>query len=323
MSDMSVDSASNSVDTGAEEAGFDAGLNETTADAVTAETAADVAAETAADAVVTDTFETAAPDSPFAGAAATEVAAPADDVLAANAAPAAEPPDPQAIIDAHKNGLFNLNLDEEGLGQTLANDYALNGDYDTVTAVIDELAGHNQDDVARAFVDALSDDQLAQIASTDAGLELVKDLRDPLTSGWVSNADEAANARLETAFYSNEGHFQEITDRAALSADVYNDSGAPEGWTRLNDAGLPPELEGLTWNDEGPGGSGFNAALYQSDTGEVTLVFEGSGDAADWSNNIRQGLGLESRQYNQAIELAQQVHNVYGDDLTITGHSLG
>ncbi|MEM6455393.1 MAG: hypothetical protein AAF772_09895 [Acidobacteriota bacterium] len=326
MGDMSVgnESSSNSVDSGVEESGFDAGLNE------------DVGLEeTVAEAGLTeidDTFETA-PAGDLFGAAEAGFVAEADATAVATevAALQTEPPNPQEIIDAHKNGLFNLNLDEAALGETLANEYAMNGDYETVTAVIDELAGRNQDDVARAFVDALSDDQLAEIASTDAGLDLVKELREPVNSGVVTAADRAANARLETAFYSNEGHFGEIMDRAALSADIYNDSGAPEGWSRLNDAGLPPELAGLPWSDEQPGGSGFHAALYQSDEGEVVLVFEGTNGSdplgpdgrADWSNNLQQGLGLSSQQYSNAIEIAQQVQNVYGDDFVITGHSLG
>ncbi len=49
---------------------------------------------------------------------------------------------------------------------------------------------------------------------------------------------------------------------AALSADVYHDSGAPDGWTRL-------PLEGR--NTE----TGFYGAAYQNAAGDVVIAFRG------------------------------------------------
>ncbi|MEM6455395.1 MAG: hypothetical protein AAF772_09905 [Acidobacteriota bacterium] len=241
------------------------------------------------------------------------------------AAAVAGRPNPEAIIAEFTGGLFGNRLDEDRLGAHLAQEYVLKGDADTALAVIDAVRDGSQDDVTRALVGDLSDAQLTQIARTDDGLDAIKGLRRPLLDGHTGRGDRAALARLDDAFYRNEGHFETIVDRAQLAASVYENSGAPDGWTRLSDTpdGLPAELRNLPWDQEFLGGSGIHAELYQSDTGEVVLAFEGSLEISDWINNLSQGLGLFPTQYRQAIELAQKAHDVYGDDLAITGHSLG
>lgn len=65
-----------------------------------------------------------------------------------------------------------------------------------------------------------------------------------------------------------------VNDYAALSADVYNGSGAPTGWTLLpTPSNLPPI------NDPS-----FYAAAYQNTaTGEVVISYRGSNDWGDWT----------------------------------------
>lgn len=115
---------------------------------------------------------------------------------------------------------------------------------------------------------------------------------------------------------------------AILAADVYNDTGAPEGFVRLNDNpellkekfGIDPDI----FTDKS--GSGFAAALYQNEQdGSIVLAFRGTEfeSVDDWLNNIQQGAGYDSAQYEQAIKVAQNIQNVLGDDFSITGHSLG
>ncbi|MEM6455396.1 MAG: hypothetical protein AAF772_09910 [Acidobacteriota bacterium] len=268
-----------------------------------------------------DVFTVASADSLFAPASVAPTAAP----TAFGVANTAAAPNPADIIDDFMGGRRGNRLDKDGLGAHLAQEYVLKGDADTALAVIDQVRGRDQDDVTRALVGSLSDEQLAQIASTDEGLETIKGLRRPLLEGRTGRKDKAANERLETAFYSNEGHFNEIADRIQLAASIYQDTGAPEGWTRLSDSpdGLPAELRDLPWDQEFAGGSGLHAELYQSDEGETVLVFEGSGEVRDWLSNLQQGLGQNPEHYRQAIEIAQKVHEVYGDDMAITGHSLG
>ncbi|NUQ76826.1 MAG: PAAR domain-containing protein [Polyangiaceae bacterium] len=107
-----------------------------------------------------------------------------------------------------------------------------------------------------------------------------------------------------------------------LAHDVYNTSDAPEGFRRVTGDDLPPELRNATFES----GTGFYAALYQSEIdGHYVLTFRGTEMTTwqDWVMGNSQNIGLPAPQYAQAISLAQQVHAVYGDNLHITGHSLG
>lgn len=109
---------------------------------------------------------------------------------------------------------------------------------------------------------------------------------------------------------------------ARMAADVYNPaSRGVDGWSRLGPAelaaaGIAPEaLEDRT--------TGFRAAIYSDGQGHHTLAFAGSNDVPDWFNNLAQGLGLDAAQYRQAIALAKDARLAFGDELAITGHSLG
>lgn len=131
---------------------------------------------------------------------------------------------------------------------------------------------------------------------------------------------------------SEKAKLQEATDRLArdnqavehmrLADDVYQTEGAPEGWTRVTGDDLPPELRNATFES----GSGFYSALYRSDIdGSYVLTFRGTEMTTwqDWVLGNGQNVGLPSPQYAQAINLAKQVEAVYGNNLSITGHSLG
>jgi len=70
--------------------------------------------------------------------------------------------------------------------------------------------------------------------------------------------------------------------------------------------------------------SGFRAGIYTDGDGNHVLAFAGSNDLKDWTGaNFRQGVGWDSEQYDEAVQLAQLASAAYGDDLAITGHSLG
>lgn len=111
---------------------------------------------------------------------------------------------------------------------------------------------------------------------------------------------------------------------AAMAQDVYDlDSRGIDGWTRLDEAQLEaanidPEML------EDPR-TGFRAAIYTDGDGRYVLAFAGTNptEFSDWVANIRQGLGLEDEQYVQATRLAEMAEAAFGDDLVITGHSLG
>ncbi len=79
------------------------------------------------------------------------------------------------------------------------------------------------------------------------------------------------------------------------------------------------------------GNSGFQAGLYfSSATGKYILAFEGTNPALastdgirDLCQDIKQGPGIQTEQYELAINLAKQMKRLYGDKLILTGHSLG
>ncbi|MBO7942079.1 DUF2974 domain-containing protein, partial [Streptomyces sp. S9] len=69
--------------------------------------------------------------------------------------------------------------------------------------------------------------------------------------------------------------------------------------------------------------SGFLARIYGDEHGHYVVAFSGTDEGKDWLTNFRQGLGFEDAQYNQAIALAREAKVAFGDEVVITGHSLG
>ena len=99
------------------------------------------------------------------------------------------------------------------------------------------------------------------------------------------------------------------------------DSDLPGTWSRMDDdaartAGIDPALLHDAM-------SGFDASLYRDAGGAVVVAYAGSDEWQDWPHNFRQGLGFEDIQYNQAIALADEAKRAFGDDVILTGQSLG
>ena len=123
-------------------------------------------------------------------------------------------------------------------------------------------------------------------------------------------------------------------EMAALAKDVYGgkyldgDPSTPrtvDGWRPLSDEDLaalglhPGDFEDLSHE------SGLQAGLYEKNGGYV-LAFAGTDplDFGDWQTNFGQGLGLETDQYDAALDLGKQIQERVGtDNLAMTGHSLG
>ncbi len=112
---------------------------------------------------------------------------------------------------------------------------------------------------------------------------------------------------------------------ARMAQDVYrsDDRQRPgvQGWTPLTDeqfrkVGIDPTLR--TSN-----ASGFDADIYTDGKGRYALAFRGTDAGKDWATNLGQGLGFETAQYNQAMALSRQAKVAFGEELVITGHSLG
>ena len=129
---------------------------------------------------------------------------------------------------------------------------------------------------------------------------------------------------------------------AMMANDVY-DASNPETEQALADAGwsrLEPSADGRSLVDAQGNeipidpamlstSEGFDAAIYQNEQGQYVVAYRGTDDWApgqggDLDDNLGQGLGFESGQYQDAIALAKTAEQVFGDgNVVFTGHSLG
>ncbi|MGO4261856.1 XVIPCD domain-containing protein [Lysobacter sp. TAB13] len=108
---------------------------------------------------------------------------------------------------------------------------------------------------------------------------------------------------------------------ARLMDDLYDLGPGIDGFKPLNAeqltaAGIDPSS--LENKD-----SGFLARIYGDEHGHYVLAYSGTDEGKDWVTNFRQGLGFKDAQYNQAIALASEASVAFGDEVVITGHSLG
>ena len=109
---------------------------------------------------------------------------------------------------------------------------------------------------------------------------------------------------------------------AEICQAVYDPSNAgPAGWQRLDATQL--QAAGIDPSTLEDASTGFRAGIYTDDQGHYVLAFAGSNDGKDWLNNLEQGLGLSAAQYGEAETLAGLAKGAFGDNLVITGHSLG
>lgn len=95
----------------------------------------------------------------------------------------------------------------------------------------------------------------------------------------------------------------------------------PGTWQRMDDAAV--RAAGIDPSLLHDGKSGFDASLYRDASGAVVVAYAGTDEGKDWRHNFRQGLGFQDAQYDQAIALAQQARQAFGNDVVLTGQSLG
>lgn len=116
-------------------------------------------------------------------------------------------------------------------------------------------------------------------------------------------------------------------DMAALSAAVYDPAQREVGaWRRLEAnellaVGIEPT------NLEDPR-SGFRAGVFHNpdspgQTHALAMAGTDMTSVRDWMTNLGQGLGLDTAQYNEAVCVAKDCEKAFGQDLILTGHSLG
>lgn len=138
---------------------------------------------------------------------------------------------------------------------------------------------------------------------------------------------DAVSHPIDISFRNEvEGRTPEPVDRtlAELSKAAYDPSVTTVGndaWTRLTDTQLieagidPAQLEDPS--------TGFRAGIYTDGDGRHVLAFSGTATAKDWWTDVKQGVGGNAMQYNEAVALARDAKLAFGDDLVLTGHSLG
>jgi len=112
-----------------------------------------------------------------------------------------------------------------------------------------------------------------------------------------------------------------VTAGQRRAGDAETFAPLPDGWTRLDDAAV--QRAGIDPGMLHDAKSGFDAAFYRNGQGNVVLGFCGTDEGKDWKHNIGQGLGFADAQYAAAIQLGSQARQAFGQDLMISGHSLG
>ncbi|MBK8095856.1 MAG: hypothetical protein IPK26_02040 [Planctomycetes bacterium] len=99
---------------------------------------------------------------------------------------------------------------------------------------------------------------------------------------------------------------------AALASHAVYGTSVPEGYEADPEFTLAHPL------------SGFEARLYRPiDGGRPILAFAGTDDLNDVATDVFQAVGVLPQQYDLALGLATRARAHYGDDLLLTGHSLG
>lgn len=115
-------------------------------------------------------------------------------------------------------------------------------------------------------------------------------------------------------------------DFMQIAQHVYKADGSPLGgsFRQVAQGDLPPGFSAADFNHS----SGLRAGLYTNGQGQYVLAFKGTvpfgrTTLKDIYADGAQGLGFPTGQYAHAVDLTRRLYEVYGDNLVLTGHSLG
>ncbi|MDO4551326.1 MAG: hypothetical protein Q4C96_08765 [Planctomycetia bacterium] len=229
--------------------------------------------------------------------------------------------------------IYNLGFSRNNLSQTFY--------IEPLTPVRDELGGFVQDS-------PLSSEQLNSFLGTEslsAFLQvelLVKDLREEESSPPIVQVNDSVKYFVTTkgSFYDRFIH-NEALRAAVVSSAVYSNVNLQHlGLQKLSSSQLSSFTAFTSMRDILAGNShpdGLGCGVYHDyHSGKNILVFEGTTMTSyeDWENNIRQGLGHSTVQYNAALTIGRALSEwTYQEtpifkpdaplDWIITGHSLG
>lgn len=85
---------------------------------------------------------------------------------------------------------------------------------------------------------------------------------------------------------------------------------------------LPDGWEQLEYHPDGP--DGFSYGVFRRiGTTEIVLAFAGTNSGIDWFANLTNGIGLSSTQTTAAALAYLKAKELYGENISFTGHSLG
>ena len=112
-------------------------------------------------------------------------------------------------------------------------------------------------------------------------------------------------------------------DYALIAQAVYDPDQKTAGeWSRLSDEKLKKlDIEPDSLQDSK---SNFKAGIYENKKGDLVVAFAGTENLKDWKTNLKQGVGLNDRQYDLAQRVGNEIREKLADkNVVLTGHSLG
>jgi uncharacterized Zn-binding protein involved in type VI secretion len=120
-------------------------------------------------------------------------------------------------------------------------------------------------------------------------------------------------------------------DNAVLANHTYGENPTlPPGYRQIDpstDAGKAELANlGLTPSNLAPAGSTFRSEIFVRDGAngpQYTVAYRGTAESADWAENGRQGVGMQSGHYESAMLIGNKVSAASGGNVSFTGHSLG
>jgi hypothetical protein len=148
------------------------------------------------------------------------------------------------------------------------------------------------------------------------------------SSGGSSSASDGSSNASSSASNTFSGEVAGTAPKAIdltlakLADDTYNDTpkGA-DGFTAVSQADL--DKAGISSSMLQDDSSGFRAVVYTDGKGDYVVAYRGTDNGAGWVTDAKQGLGQKTAQYSETLALAKAAKAAWGNNVVLTGHSLG
>ena len=182
---------------------------------------------------------------------------------------------------------------------------------------------------ADSAVSSASWQDSANIAATQGSSSSLAPVGDGRFSSEAAGIAPQGDLDLQLAQMSNDSYT--LQDANGVTGTQSASELEAAGWTRLEpngdhlvDAdGNRVEIDPAALEDSA---SGFRASIYRNDAGQVVVAFAGTdpSEMPDIGADAAQAFGLETTQYNKAVDLAKKAEVAFGEgNVIFTGHSLG